>query len=222
MIESIPSLIGFLKHFHRRWLDDPSLDPRRIPPALPEVLATIYRELGALIENRGGAENGWRAPFSTQDVLLPPGQLEWIDGMVEFAWENQGNWSARCPVSGIDPPVYSNWVEYWEPPQQGHQRVCDALSHFLTGHCLQEAVMSCQNLIAVDESDPAGAVKIALEPLWLGGHHLGDEPAGDFYFSPEWEVLVMRGDGNAWVGAPEHPLRGLVAPDKKFQVLAGD
>ena len=35
MIASIADLVAFLKRFHRRWLDDPSLDPALIPADLP-------------------------------------------------------------------------------------------------------------------------------------------------------------------------------------------
>jgi hypothetical protein len=62
MITSIADLVSFLKRFHRHWLDDPSLAPALIPTDLPDGLATVYRELGALIEI---AEN--RAPFASQD-----------------------------------------------------------------------------------------------------------------------------------------------------------
>ena len=109
MIESIADLVAFLKRFHRHWLDDPSLDPTLIPSDLPDGLATIYRELGALVEIEQNP-----SPFGTQDGLMPLSRLKRVDGMVEFAWENQGNWSARCVAGQSDPPVYSNAADVWQ------------------------------------------------------------------------------------------------------------
>jgi hypothetical protein len=89
MIHSIPELVAFLKHFHRRWMDDPSLDPAAIPDDLPPGLTTIYRELGGLVEVKECTANNWRTPFGAQDVLLDIARLRRIDGMIEFACENQ-------------------------------------------------------------------------------------------------------------------------------------
>src|SRR5262245_54437411 len=141
VIESIVDLVAFLKRFHRHWLDDPSLNPALIPADLPPGLATIYRELGALVEIEPGPENDWRAPFATQDVLLPVSRLKRVGDLAEFAWENQGNWSARCPVGRSDPPVYSNAADSWDAVRRGFVVVCASLNHFLTTLCLQEAVM---------------------------------------------------------------------------------
>ncbi len=136
MISSIADLVAFLKQFHRHWLDNPTLDSALIPADLPPPLATIYRELGALVEIDPEPENGRRAPFATQDALMPLSRLQRVDGLVEFAWENQGNWSARCPVGLPDPPVYSNARDAWERPRRGFLMVCDSLAHFLTTLCL--------------------------------------------------------------------------------------
>jgi|SRR6516164_2490987 hypothetical protein len=46
--------VAFLRRFHRHWRDDPTLDPALIPADLPPPLATIYRELGALVETEPG------------------------------------------------------------------------------------------------------------------------------------------------------------------------
>ena len=222
MIASIADLVVFLKRFHRHWLDDPSLDPAVIPADLPDGLATVYRELGALVEIEQGPGNGWRAPFATQDALMPVSLLERVDGMVEFAWENQGNWSARCPIGQSDPPVYSNAADVWETERRGFVVVCESLNPFLTTLCLQEAVMSCRNLAAVGTGDgPAATVVRELRPLWLRGRYVFGEPSHDFFVSPEGDVLVMDYAG-VWVGSPVWPDVDLIVPGSDCQVLHGD
>ena len=205
MITSITDLVAFLKHFHRHWLDDPSLDPALVPADLPPGLATIYRELGALVEIDQNP-----SPFATQDGLVAVSRLRRVDGMVEFAWENQGNWSARCLVGEPDPPVYSNAADSWNSSRRGFVVVCDSLNHFLTTLCLQEAVMGCRNLTDLDGDRPADQVlTIPLRPLWLDGYYVTSEPDHQFYVSADQDVLVMEWAG-IWVGSPVHTLRGLV------------
>lgn len=197
MVTSVSELVAFLKRFHRDWLADPTLDPTTIPADLPAGLATIYRELGALVEL-----DGERAPFATQDRLTPLSRLRHVDGMLEFAWENQGNWSARCPLGVADPPVYSNAADGWQPEQRGFVVVHPSLDHFLITLCLQEAVMSCHHLVALDTDLPAAqAVNIPLQPLWLNGYYVNDEPDHQFFISHDEDVMVMDW-GGLWVGSP--------------------
>ena len=219
MIASIADLVAFLKVFHRHWLDDPSLDPRLIPADLPPGMATIYRELGALVETEQGRDNDWRTPFATQDALMPLSRLQRVEGMVEFAWENQGNWSARCPVGQPDPAVYCNAAEVWETVPRGFVVVCESLNHFLTTLCLQEAVMGCRNLVALHTDQPAEQVlTVPLQPLWLNGCYVTGEPDHQFYVAPEREVLIMDWAG-LWVGSPVHNVADVVARGVRVQVL---
>jgi hypothetical protein len=219
MIASIADLVAFLKRFHRHWLDDPTLDPAPIPADLPPPLATVYRELGALVEIERRPDNNWHAPFATQDTLVPLSRLKRVEGMVEFAWENQGNWSARCPVGQPDPPVYSNAADSWDTVRRGFVVVCDSLAHFLTTLCLQEAVMSCRNLAALHSDRPmAEVLAVPLEPLWLDGYYVAGEPDHQFYVSPDRDVLVMDWAG-VWVGSPSRKAAELLAPGVKAQVL---
>lgn len=220
MIASIADLVIFLKRFHRHWRDEPQLDPALIPADLPPPLATIYCELGALVEIEQGPENGWHAPFATQDALMPLSRLKRVEGMVEFAWENQGNWSARCPVNLPDPPVYSNAADSWDTVKRGFVVVCDSLAHFLITLCLQEAVMGCRNLAAFDTDRPTPeAVAIPLEPLWLDGYYVAGEPDHQFFVSPDQDVLVMDWAGGVWVGSPSRKAVEMVASGVKVQVL---
>lgn len=219
MIKSIADLVAFLKWFHRHWLDEPSLDPGLVPADLPEGLATIYRELGSLVEVEEEADNDWRAPFAAQDILLPVSRLERVDGMVEFAWENQGNWSARCAVGRQNPPVYSNAADCWDTVQRGFVVVCESLNHFLTTLCLQEAVMACRNLAALHtELPPERALAVRLQPLWLDGYYVAGEPDHQFFLSLERDVLIMNWAG-LWIGSPTEKVAGLVARGIKVQVL---
>lgn len=212
MIASISDLVSFLKFFHRHLLANPALDPALIPADLPDGLAAIYRELGGLIELEQGADNNWRVPFATQDALVPVGNLRWIDGMVEFAWENQGNWSARCPVGRPDPPVYSNVADVWQAPQRGFIKVCDSLDHFLTTLYLQEAVMGSRNLVSLGTDLPSDRIlTVPLRPLWLDGHYVNGEADHQFFASHERDVLVMDWCG-VWVGSPTHDVANLIAP----------
>lgn len=214
MIASITDLVAFLKHFHRHWLDDPTLDHALIPADLPPPLATIYRELGGLVEIEGAP-----SPFATQDGLMALSQLKRVEGMVEFAWENQGNWSARCPVGQPDPPVYSNAADSWDTVRRGFVVVCNSLTHFLTTLCLQEAVMGCHSLEALRTNRPlAEVLTIPLEPLWLNGWYVNGEPDHQFFVSPDRDVLVMDWAG-LWVGSPTKKVADLVADGVKTQVM---
>jgi hypothetical protein len=212
MIASVADLVAFLKRFHRHWLDDPTLDLTLIPADLPPPLATVYRELGALVEINQGAENDWQCPFHTQDSLTPLSRLKRVGGMIEFAWENQGNWSARCSAGEPDPPVYSNARDVWETPRRGVVVVCDSLAHFLTTLCLQEAVMGSRNLASVRTDGGTGSVVAAdLRPLWVRGRYVFGEPSHNFFVSPDQDVLVMEYAG-VWVGSNDRPVGSLVRP----------
>ncbi len=219
MIESIADLVAFLKRFHRHWLDEPALDSALIPADLPRGLAIIYRELGALVEIEPGPDSGWRLPFAAQDALMPLSRLKRTDGMIEFAWENQGNWSARCPVGQPDPPVYSNAADLWDVVQRGFVVVCESLDHFLTTLCLQEAVMGCGNLVALrTDRAPNEVLTTTLQPLWLNGYYVAGEPDHQFFTSADQDVLVMDWAG-VWVGSPLHGTGSLVAQGVDYQMI---
>jgi hypothetical protein len=216
VIASIADLVAFLKRFHRHWLADPSLDPALIPDDLPNGLATIYRQLGALVEI---VEAG-RTPFGTQDGLLALSRLRRVAGMVEFAIENQECWTARCPLNQWDPPVLSNAPDIGADEIRGHVVVCESLNHFLTTLCLQEAVMSCRHLVAMDHDRPPNELlTVPLRPLWLNGYYVRGEPDHHFFVSPDEDVLVMELFDDVWVGSPVKKVPGLVVPAVKVTVL---
>lgn len=219
MIGSIDDLVKFLKRFHRDWLEDPSLDPSLIPSDAPDGLAAIYRELGALVELQENARG--QAPFASQDCLMPLSRLKRVDGQFEFCWENQGNWSCRCPAGEPDPRVYSNAADVWNEQPRGFIVVCDSLNHFLITLCLQEALYSCRNLVAVEgDPDVRDAVVPRIEPLWLAGRYAFGEPSHNFFVTSDGEVLIMKYAG-VWIGSPTRPIQPLVARGVKTMALQG-
>jgi hypothetical protein len=199
MIANIHDLVAYLRAFHRPWSEEPGLDGALIPDDLPDGLALIYRELGSLVEMEP-TPGEHRTPFAAQDALMPLSRLKRIDGMVEFAWENQGNWSCRCPLGRGDPPVCSNAADVWESERRGFQKVCDSLSHFLTTLCLQEAVMSAPCLLAVEDGPLEEVLAVPCKPLWLDGYYVSGEPTHSFYEAPGREALVMDYAG-VWLGS---------------------
>jgi hypothetical protein len=218
-IESFDDLISFLRHFHRGWMDDPSLEADEVPDDLPEPLGRLYREFGALIEIAQDRSNDHRPPFGAQDALCQIDRLKRFEGMVEFAWENQGNWAARAPLDAFDPPVYSNSVEEWEPPQSGFQIVCPLLTRFLTTFCLQEAVMSSRYLGALDWAPLEEKISCELAPLWLRGPYVGDVPLHDFYHVPGHDIIVMDHHIDLWIGSTNENPAWIVRPGESFEVL---
>jgi hypothetical protein len=211
MIKNIEDLVGYLRTFHSHWLSDPRLPQSSIPADLPDGLALLYRELGALVELSG---NGSRAPFAGQDSLTPVNQLKRIDGMLEFAWENQGNWTCRCPIGPGDPPVFSNVGEL--DGIEGFQKVCDSLSHFLITICLQEAVMSARCLLAFDDERTIDVLTIPCKPLWLAGHYVFNEPTHDFH-DFEGPGLIMMNYTGLWLGANDQSVLKLIKRGVNFR-----
>jgi len=202
-ITSIEGLVHYLREFHRSWSVSPSLDSAIIPEDLPYGLSLLYREFGALIDLEGS-----RTPFGTQDGLVSAHSLRRINKMVEFAWENQSNWSCRCPVEEKDPPVYSNAADAWDRPKKGFQKVCDSLNHFLITLALHEAVFSSPFKLAFHQTSPAEILNVPCRPLWLAGKYVHDDPL-DFFAVPEEDVILME-EGPWWVGSHSEALRDVL------------
>ncbi len=208
MIETFDDLVEFLRRFHRSLFESPQLDPSTIPPDLPWPLAVLYRELGHLVEIEPSRFNDHRAPFSAQDAIMPLSRLKRIDGMVEFAWENQGNWSCRCSLGESDPPVYSNAAEVWGEGH-GFEEVCGRVSHFLTSLALQEAVMSCPITLAARKETVSEVIGYQPPAIWLNGVYVFKEPTHNFYFDQSRDLLVMEYAG-VWLGSHTDSFRDLL------------
>jgi uncharacterized protein (TIGR02996 family) len=192
-ITGIEDLVYYLRHFHRHWMESPGLEPASIPDDLPPGLALIYQELGGLVAMTDPSRN----PFGTQDYLCGLTELRLIDGMTEFAGENQGNWTCRYPPGQEDPPVYSNAADVWESPRKGYLKVCDSLNHFLITLCLHEAVFSARCLWTVDDqSVPLPACR----SLWMHRQYVYPDQDHSFVDLPGQDVLVMD-EATYWVGS---------------------
>lgn len=218
MITTINDLVDYLRSFHRSWLESPDLDPATVPDDLPNGLALIYRELGALVEIEPSQDNEFRTPFATQDGLMPLSRLERVDGMVEFAWENQGNWSCRSPLGQADPPVYSNAAQTWSS-DKSFQKVCDSLNHFLITLCLQEAVMSAPCLLATDVESVADFLTVPFQPLWRFGYYVFGEPTHDFYEVPDRDILIMMNSTGTWLASHAEGILEVVKPDVEYEEI---
>jgi hypothetical protein len=213
-ILNFDDLIAFLKTFHALRFGMPEkfkLDDLRIPSDLPVPLRRLYLEFGALIERSSG-------PFSTQDRLVPPGGLRRHIDAIEFAWENQGNWSARTRLNASDPPVLVD-IEVsgqFEP-------VCESLEHFLTTLCLQEAIMSSDQLICLDTDDVLETIfQGTLEPVWLHAQYVQPEPSHDFYTLENGTILVMwfHEMGTCWVGSSVGTVEHVLQDETHYQVIS--
>jgi uncharacterized protein (TIGR02996 family) len=204
-ITAIEDLVFYLREFHRSWMPSPQLKASDIPKHIPPGLALLYRELGGLFECQAG-RSGMR-PFAGQDALLSPKSLGLVDGMIEFAWENQGNWSCRFPPGEADPPIYSDF--------EGSQfrQICPSLNHFLITMCLQEAIFSAPYLIRFDEEDTSQAITVPCRPLWIAGQYVYEDATRDFYDIPGRDVLILDDPlSGLWLASHTDGCRQLIRP----------
>jgi hypothetical protein len=212
MIENIDTAVRFLQRFHRDLHPAPGLDPELIPEDLPYGLALIYRELGALVEIEPSKANNYKAPFCTQDCLVPLSRLKRVDGLIEFAWENQGNWSARCSIGQSDPPAQTNAGDGAGATE--FEVVCDSLNDFLVTLSLQEAVMSAPVLYNFPTSEAADVFEVPLRALWLQGPYAVRGFWYDFFEIPGEDAIVMN-YGDIWVGARSRTISRFLKPQRR-------
>ena len=160
-----------------------------------------------------------RQPLNTQDGLVRVEVLaDRDDGMITFAWENQGNWTARCEVNKNDPPVYSDAPTLVGGDVAGFTEVCPSLNHFLTTLCLQEAMFSSGHVVAIESPIAAERVaRIPLEPLWLNGPYAYGNPDYHFFTTPDRDALIADLGGSLWVGSSVHEVLELLAPEVEYQ-----
>lgn len=197
MIHSIEDLVVFLKRFHKRWPEPHGLDATLIPADLPPGLAMLYREFGALIEQMP-------TPFNQQNYLVPLREIKRVDGMVEFACENQWVWTCRCALGEVDPPVYlfqeldevdiatitdAEILKSFAP-----KIICPSLNHFLITFCLNEAVYSSGGLRATVSKKDAieKALTYKLTPIWLNASLVDTTPGYIYEGLPSYNFYQVR------------------------------
>lgn len=184
MLSNLSDVVDYLKRFY-----PPHAGLADIRDNLPDGLALLYREFGALLESRTVE----RAAFATQDNLVPLSKLEIEDDMFTFLWENQGNWSCRCPIGRGDPAVYSDAADLYadEGEDEGFVVVCESLDQFLSTFCLQEAVLGCAHVFSAEHDATLDEVP-GLEPLWLDGKYVFEEPTHDVFAVTGTDLLILR------------------------------
>jgi hypothetical protein len=87
-----------LERFLTRWYGPPDRPPAPVHDAavsMPSALRHWYEVTGR-----------WSVPVVHHNLLLPPGELEMLDGKLLFWVENQGCWEWATEAAGDDPPVY--------------------------------------------------------------------------------------------------------------------
>ncbi len=208
MLSSVELLIDFLRRFHSPWASHADGGGvGAIPSGLPDSLELLYRELGHLMLIAPGQDG--RRPFGTQDLLCPPNRLDGSDGHWSIAWENSGNWSARCQRDMSDPPVFSDATSRFEGVTPAtFEEVCPRVSDFLTTLCLHEAVMSCSSLVNTrSQAGVEALLRDPIEPIWLDGCYVDGPPGRSFFASSDREILVLVREDDVWVGSP---FRGVI------------
>jgi hypothetical protein len=206
MIRDIEDAIDYLRRFHRSLHPDPRMDASRIPADLPRPLFRLYEELGELVEMDARVTRR-RAPFAAQDGVLPLGRLKRTGGFIEFAGDNQGNWSARCAAGELDPAVYTDAGEDGSGSEE-FSVVAQSVSDFLITLCLQEAALSAPFCFSIN-APPAEALAAKCVPLWIDGATALTGFRQSFYEVPGEEVIVMN-NGSTWVGSYSSSADGLI------------
>lgn len=215
LLANLEDFFGFV----HKWFGVPNgsfaLPASALPAKLPHSLEALYLQLGSLTMEGGPLAKPGSAPFNNQDCIYAPEQLVFADGQVEFASENQHNWSARCPATGADPAVSLNWGWMVEsdtlPRLYPHRPIGAPLSDFLVTIGLQELVFHGHSKRrAIDPGGFAGArrnnesVPITDVPVWTKhnfmncadwGDRPDNEPSHSFYMSKDGEILAFyQGD----------------------------
>jgi hypothetical protein len=155
-----------------------------------------------------------RTPFESrfcmQDTLcaIRPKQyapdLQFMDDLLVFVWENQGVWVAATERSGSDPPVWisedcshRNEVKKW-------RRLQNPLSHFLVSFALQEVMLGSE-LLAVAPGALAifEEVGARIQPVWIKGEYTWDIDRPSFFLIDDRFLLRHAPDvanGDDWHG----------------------
>ncbi|NET56210.1 MAG: hypothetical protein F6K47_08535 [Symploca sp. SIO2E6] len=212
MINSLSDLYKFVKKYYEGYIDKFTLDENELPKNIPDVLRDYYCEIGALTKIMPSEGNHSLTPLCSQDALASPEELEYSDGFVEFACENQGNWICRVQCDSNDPEVFSNAAELFGEGE-GFQSVNYPLSKFLITLTLQEIVMSAPFLISLNVEDPREGLNGDVQPLWNNGKTAYNENSHDFFIVENTDLLLMNYYGDAWLASKSESLEKYIKED---------
>jgi hypothetical protein len=197
-----------LKQFIEQWagprLPEYGVILEEIPEALPQPLKELYLFAGNWPHPRGkgaGSQRG-KQPwlFQEQDGLLGVADLKQKDGRITFLIENQGNWSCWVEANNAQSPVHSDSMALYDDEEKSDDEiVCESLPHFLTTFCLQELVFSSKIVGTLDDLAEEELYKKPLEPVWLNGCYVYQEPTHSFYICDN-RLLIMKVYGGIWCG----------------------
>ena len=204
--------LAFLHRWYRHVPPPHEAPDVALPVGLPDALGRLYRAFGGLLARR---RLGRPCPFSGQDHLYGPSELDVHGGQVTFAVENQANWTCRCALGVENPPVLCDARTIWDPDARGFEVVNDALDNFLITLCLQEAVMSSLTLLSVDDDWKR---PVELRPLWLGGIYVNGESEHAFYYDEGRDAIAME-YGGWWLGSNRTHADDLLRSTTNAQVI---
>lgn len=131
-------------------------------------------------------------------------ELQLMDNLLVFVWENQGVWVAATEQTGADPPVWISENCSHRDAVKEWRQLETPLSHFLVSFVLQEVMFGSEILAvapgALEKFERAG---LPVEPVWNRGEYAWDIDRPSYFLADE-HFLVRRapneGDGDDWYG----------------------
>lgn len=131
---------------------------------ITDALNEYYPTIGALFEGK----NGFANRSSGQDLIVSPVDSEVDNGFIPIIHENQNCWTCKIALdANLDDPEVMSDCQDMLGGANGFVSAGEKLSKVLITVTLQEVVMSCQNLLSIDE----GVFKTSLSKVL---HPYGD------------------------------------------------
>ncbi len=155
-----------------------------------QPLQKIWKNCGQLLRgNDRWFKFGTPSPLACQDGLAGPNNVHRVEGRLDFAYENQGNWSSGYALDDTadDPEVLSDWLAV-EFTNTGHVPVGAKLSEYIVAIALQETVFfgwdNDDNRIHLDQN-------ACTETIWVGAY-FNAVGLGNEYETPSHRFRVNR------------------------------
>lgn len=218
--------INQLKAFIEKWagprLAEYGLSEDEIPEDLPKPLKEIYLFAGNWPHPRDNDDKCFQSGkqpriFQEQDCLLGVNNLERKNGMITFLHENQGNWSCEVEENNDKSAVYSNSTALYERSDKESEIICDSIEHFLITFCLQELTFSSKIVGTIEEQSVQDIVCQVVEPLWLNGYYVQNEPTHSFCICKD--ILIMDVYGDFWCACNDEKALDLLRDKKKVEKI---